>query len=511
MAPSVRTRQHSLQQAIISSHPKGHVPVERSRIVRSRVFAVGLVVVVALLVLTGCEALDELGEGAATPGVETPGAAVTPPEGMTPGAELTPTEAITSEADVTPTEEATPEADMTPGGAITATETVSPGIAITATETGSPGIAITPTETVTPGADITPTETVTPGAAITATETVSPGGAAPGEPPEELVLADLGDLEQFDSYRTISVVTWTPDTGDATVIEALVEATVQGGLAGVGREATQHTVITLTQGTQEAQRLEFVSRGEQTWNRVDDQWAEVSVAPTDLLDQVGWIGHPSAILAEDARGAFIATETVDGMELWHYRYPPQELAEEQRFAELEDAELQAWVAAEHNILWRLELIAMGIGPEGGSGTLALVSMVDSVNVPIDFPVPPELALEGTPEPGATPEADATPTAEDLPETGVRAPDVLTRNDIPLVEGANAVRALGNVVILQVESTPAEVIAFYTDELEAMDWTRTGPESNTTARFTQDGRSVSIAVAPSEQAGESTVFIAVDEG
>lgn len=497
---------------------------------RPRLYVLGIFFVVALLALTGCEALDELSEGAATPGVATPGVDVTPgveitpTEGVTPGvdmtptaevtpgAEITPTEEVTPGVEMTPTEEVTPGVEITPGVEVTPTETLTPGAEITPTETVSPGAEMTPTEAMTPGAEITPTETVTPGAEITPTETVTPGTAVPGEAPEQLVLADLEDLEQFDSYRTTTVVTWTPESGELTLIEALVEATIARGLAGVGREATQHTVITLTQGDLQPQRLEFVSRGEQTFNRTDGQWSEVSVAPTDLLDQVGWVGNPAILLAEDAMGELVGTETMDGMELWHYRYPFEELVEEQRFAEFEDAELDVWVSAEHNIIWRMELNATGIGPEEGTGELVLLSTVESVDEPVAFELPPELeAVEATPEAGATPEAEGTPTADELPETGVQVPGVLTRNDIPLIDGASDVRALGNVVVMEVDQAPQDVIAFYTEELEALEWTRTGPESETTARFTQDGRSVSIAASPGLEADQSTVFIAVDEG
>lgn len=476
---------------------------------RSRLFALGILVIVALLVLTGCEALDELGEGVATPGVETPGVAtpgvetpeveITPEEGITPGVEVTPTEEVTPGLEVTPTEEVAPGAELTP------TEEVTPGLEVTPTEEVTPGVEMTPTEEMTPGLEIIPTETVTPGAEVTPTETMTPGVAVPEEAPEELALADLDDLEQFDSYSTSTVITWTPGTGEMTLIEALVEATIESGLAGIGREATQHTVITLTQGEQQTQTLEFVSRGDQTWNRSNGQWVEVSVAPTDLLDQVGWVGNPSIVLSDDARGEFVETETMDGVELWHYRYPSEQIAGEQQFADFEDAELDVWVAAEHNVVWRMELNATGTGPQGGAGELQLVSMVDSVNEPIEFEVPPELEEEE-----ATPEAEATPTAEALPETGVEAPGVLARNDIPLIEGASDVRAIGNVVVLNVDRTPAEVIDYYTQELEGRDWTVAEPESESTARLTQDDRVVSIAAAPGHEEGQSTVFIAVNE-
>ena len=505
---------------------------------RSRVLVLGILIVAALLVLTGCEALDELGEGVATPGVETPGietpgvetpgvgtpeVEVTPPEAVTPGAEVTPTEAITPGAEITPTEEVTPGVEVTPteevtpglevtptetvtpGAELTPTEEAAPGLVVTPTETVTPGAEMTPTETMTPGAEITPTETITPGAEVTPTETMTPGAAVPEGAPEELALADLDDLEQFDSYRTSTVITWTPDTGEMTLIEALVEATIETGLAGVGREATQHTVITLTQGEQQTQTLEFVSRGDETWNRTNGQWVQVSVAPTDLLDQVGWVGNPSVVLSEDARGEFVETETMDGMELWHYRYPSEQIAEEQRFADFEDAQLDAWVSAEHNVVWRMELTATGTGPQGGAGELELVSMVDAVDEPVDFEVPPELEEEG-----ATPEPATTPTEETLPETGAEAPGVLTRNEIPLMEGAMDVRAIGNVVVLNVDRSPAEVIDYYTEQLEGSDWSLEEPESETTARLTRDGRVVNIAAAPGQQEGQSTVFIAVDE-
>jgi hypothetical protein len=132
-------------------------------------------------------------------------------------------------------------------------------------------------------------------------------------------------------------------------------------------------------------------------------------------------------------------------------------------------------------------------------------MVDSVDEAVAFDRPAELEDEDTtPEPGVTPEE------ETLPETGVEAPGVLARNDIPLIPGAGDVRTFGNVVVMNVDREPAEVIDYYTEELEGLDWDVTEPRSETTARLTQGGRRVNVVASPGQEEGQSTVIITVGE-
>jgi hypothetical protein len=451
---------------------------------RFRLVVFLLLIALATLGLTGCEELGiELPEtpvpnGEMTPTPETPDANQTPDMDQTSDVDETPDTNQTPNADETPDMDETPDADQTP-------------------DTNQ-----TPGADETPDADQTPTADETPSAAV-------------GEAPQNITVADMGRLDDFDSYRVQTVATWTLDIGEVIVIEVMTQAETEGD------QVTRHSAITVSQNGEETEGIEFVTRGDRAWLRTNDEWQQVNVSPDDILGQLGWLGQPDELLSEDARGRFIREEMVNEWTTWRYRFGYDAFADEERFEQLENAEAEIWVAPERdNVPVRMRVRMVGQDVDERSGVLEIESEVQSIDEPVDIPLPPELegedmAPDQTPEtppdqtpdmdetPDATPESDQTPMAE--------APALLTQRDISMIPEATDVQALANVVIFTVARSPEEVIQFYTDEMEAAGWQAGGETGETTAQFTRESESVSIVALQRPTGDQSTVIITIDNG
>lgn len=409
----------------------------------------------------------------------------------------TPADAPTSPAAATPTAAASPTVAAAP------TPEATPTAEPTATTAAEPTEEATPTAVATPAVEGTPTAEASPTAAPEATATAEttptagPGTGVAEEPPARLTLAELEGLDTLDAYRVNTDITWTLDSGPQATIGVHTEAVAYRGVLGTERGFAEHWSLSVSQNGQRVEAIEFVTFADRTWAQLDGQFEEVAVHPEQLLEQLGWVGAPQQFLRPDAEGRFIGTETLDGMQTWHYRFGYGAFATEELGFELDSGEADVWISPEHGIAVRTRVRAVGADEEGQTGVLEVDSRVTDINEEITFDLPEELAdgVEAVDEVEAADDVEAAGEAAAPSAGGAEAPPALQELGIPLMEGATLVQQAGpGVVVYQVDASPEEVIAYYTEELERLGWTPLDDGDGAAAGFRSEGNGPEGAIA-----------------
>ena len=445
-----------------------------------------------------------------------------------------------------------------------------PGTVVTGTQTTTPGAEITSTLPISPGLGLTTTRTITPGTTIQPTGTVTVGQGTPQPPATTLDPDSLESLDQFPSYRMSTLVTFQPDEGQRIVFEVLTESVSQSGNQAMGQQVLRHWVITLTQGLEQLGTVEFVTNDSQSWVRVNDDWAQTQVTPSQLLGEIGWAGDPEDFLTDDAEGTFVREQTIGGMTTWMYRFGCSDLTETAGFIDVETAEAAMWVSPTYWVPIRTYLRAIGNAPRFGMGLLESISTVSAISETISFTVPPELMPGGTTTPmagqtitpgqtpsvtqtlgagltptvmqtpgaGVTPTvtrtpgagqtpmvtatmgADLTPTTGLMPTSSVQAtltqgtpaagtqePDMMARFNLPLIQGASNIRRVANMILYEVNQSPTSVIDFYANLAESTGWRIAEGEAAGETTITLIRENVSAnIVAISRQGTDQTTVI-----
>lgn len=251
----------------------------------------------------------------------------------------------------------------------------------------------TPRTTTTPGAATpralaTPRTTGTPGALPETGNQPQPGGPLSEGFDENL----LQNLNELDSYRMQSAVTWNLDdgrTGNADVTTEIVTD-----------PPAQRWSLTLRQSGRRTATYIFVSANGQTRMNYQGQWREVAAPVQALVSRFAWAIDPQEYL-DLSQGAYIRTENVNGLSAERYRYTTEAFAPSREVVELEGARADIWIAPENDIPARIRMQLIGTDPVGGSGVYGVVSNLVAVNEPISITLPAVASPEELPATGET--------------------------------------------------------------------------------------------------------------
>ena len=313
---------------------------------------------------------------------------------------------------------------------------------------------------------------------------------------EEDATLDLSGIskDKLDSYRSITTIVLT-GTKDNREVEESIEVKVEYTRDPLAQHITMSTASTelVTQtGTIEMYQVEGMQ-----YMQYGDQWISSPVTDTSSLDTQGLISGED--LLNDACGWKKAgKESLDDVRVQHWTLP--ETATDECFAALELQEAgeitaaggDLYIAIDGNYVAKMDIYFEGtglylFGTEAATtsldGRTDISYTMSDVNQPITIEVP-EAAL----------------AASALPE------------DIPLPPNAEGASQMFGMLSFSSASTPAEISAFYTDEMPGNGWTA-GDVSEFggiyTLDFSKEGKKASFMIS-ADQNGKTTVLVTVQE-
>lgn len=218
---------------------------------------------------------------------------------------------------------------------------------------------------------------------IEAPTLVSPEDLPPtGE--TELILADAIKLPQFETYRLDATLRWELESGERGNVG--LQADVDQGAPAERAE------VTVGQGPLRMEFL-YVNIDGAAYVRSGERWipAEQFALPA-LVEQLGWIGDPRSFVQE-GEGRLVGRETVNGLPTEHYIFQREALGSLPFLSEVDDAQVDAWYAPDHDAYIRLRARLEGVDSRNVRGEYTLTSDVTDVNAPITIERPPDFPEE----------------------------------------------------------------------------------------------------------------------
>ena len=206
----------------------------------------------------------------------------------------------------------------------------------------------------------------------------------PATGPTALILADALKLPMFDTYRLNGSVRWEMETGErgSAIFDVAVDQ----------ERPAERANIAVGQGILRMSFL-YLNIDGAAYVRSGGRWipAEQFALPA-LVEQLGWIGDPRGFVME-GEGRLVGRETVNGVETEHYIFEREALGSLPFLAEVEEGQVDAWYAPEHDAYIRLNARIEGVDSRNVRAEYTLESEVSDVNVPIEIERPADFPQE----------------------------------------------------------------------------------------------------------------------
>jgi hypothetical protein len=338
---------------------------------------------------------------------------------------------------------------------------------------------------------VPPTETPVPTAVpepTTAPET-QPEGSTEG-----LDLSALEPASDLSSYRANMAVSISGTNNGEPVEESLnflIEYTSE--------PPAQHIIMsgmgmTVTQGMD---NIEMYQVGDMSYLKMGDQWLSMP-ATADTLDSTGFI-KPEDVL-EDTCGWTRQNDTeYNGVMSHHWTASKEDMEACMTAAQLADignitsASGELYVAVEGNYVVHMSLVfegqdldaGMGLGDEAlDQGRMEVTFDMSDVNQPFVIELPEEaVSSSGVPD------------------------------DLPIPDDAQDVANAFGMITFNSPSSPADVSAFYQDQMPQNGWTEASVDDMGgmfMLEYNKDGRTASLMISPDEDTGMTSVLITIQE-
>ncbi|MHB1294140.1 MAG: hypothetical protein ACYC4R_03985 [Anaerolineae bacterium] len=290
---------------------------------------------------------------------------------------------------------------------------------------------------------------------------------------EELNIADSAALAQFNSYRMSNVITWEMEDGTSNSFEMTTEF--------VREPAAQRIVMTGSpQDGQEPVDMEIIQIGDATYMRMgaNEEWISLSSDDSGFTDDASWFTDPDSFV-DSSEAEYVGTETVNGYESKHYSYEDEGLDGLAGMTTVDHVQSDVWVSTELGIATKIVISYEGTDSEGLTGTWSMESNLTDVDADIVIEPPEGVAAPGLPE------------------------------DVPMLEGATEVTAMGTMVTYSVAMTPGEAAAQIQSGMESSGWTYNDASSMSPdmLSFTKDTRSTTVYISEEDGGASITVMVA----
>lgn len=302
-----------------------------------------------------------------------------------------------------------------------------------------------------------------------------------GDAPDLRALSDLGaTLEDFNSYRVAVNMRFTGQGADAQ------EGGVDIETAVIAEPPASRTTISMRgQMVAEADGMDSLSVaeiGDQVYMVLPGMGC-VSGSGEEMggaTDQFSDIFDTEELLGEIGDAEFVGEETVNGVDVYHYRFDESDVDDSD--SEMRELDGHVYVAVDGNYV--VSMVVDGVGTmdlfdEGTEeeGNIHLEYNVTDVGGDFEIEIP-----EGCEEVGS---------------------------EFPVMEDAANVASFAGFTSYETEASVADVIAFYEEEMAALGY-ETSPDQFTSEdtaimTFSQEGRP-DVTVTASEDAGITSVLI-----
>lgn len=305
-----------------------------------------------------------------------------------------------------------------------------------------------------------------------------------GEAPELRHLSDLGaTLEEFNSYRVMVNMSFTGQGADAQEGGVNIETAV------IAEPPASTTTISIRgQMVAEAGGMDSLSIaeiGEQVYmvlpgmGCVSGSGEEIGGTSEQFAD----IFDTKELLGEIDGAQFVGEETVNGVDVYHYRFDETDV--ENPDGQMQELDGHVYVAVDGNYV--VSMVVDGVGmmdlfDQGGEeeGNIHLEYNVTDVGDDFEIEVP-----EGCEDAGS---------------------------EFPIMEGAANLASLAGFTSYETEAPVADVIAFYEEEMIALGYEASADQftSEDTAiiTFTQEGLP-DVTVTANTEGGTTSVLITTD--
>ena len=253
---------------------------------------------------------------------------------------------------------------------------------------------------------------------------------------EEEESIELRSTNELDSYREKTKWYFGVADDEPEGNEMLVEY--------VRATSARRTVHTVKLPSGETVTSEFIQIGDTSYMGVGEEWVAMqSSEAEDASDElIGWADPASFI--EDCN--YKGKETITGLATKHYQCDENALigSQSKMFAtasqvRIEEGSIDVWISTQHNIAVKMIWEWKGKDPDGKAFHWKMESEIYDINKPITIEKP-----EGAQEAG-------------LPD------------DIPLIEGATDVNAIGLMVTFKSPLPQDDVIAYYKEQMAKNGW------------------------------------------
>ncbi len=294
-----------------------------------------------------------------------------------------------------------------------------------------------------------------------------PPTATPESPEEELLLSELGTLDQLDSYRIRHVMSWDEQGGESGSMEMLTEFV---------REPAAQRVVMKVAGDAEDWEMETIEIGDTTYIKMDEEWMAMQSTGQEASES-GELWAPEDFLWE-SKGKYMGQEKVNGLTAKHYRYETSDFSVGATLSQVKEAEADVWVSTKYDVYIKVVMRIVGVDTDGVEGTFTTESNLTDINAPITIEAP-----EGVAKP-------------DMPE------------DIPMMDGATDVTSFDTITSFSVAASEDQVVEFYKTQMAAQGWKMEESIIPTMMDFTKGDRRATIMIA--EEGGVTSVTIMLGE-
>ncbi len=288
------------------------------------------------------------------------------------------------------------------------------------------------------------------------------------EPEEELAFVDsTRGLSHLDSYRSRTVMSWEEEDGEKGDIEMLVEF--------VREPPAQRMVMTgLGDEEEEAGEIEIITIGDTSYMRFGDEWMAMSAQEESIAD-LGEIWSAGDFLG-GGRGKYVGRETVNGVATKHYRYEKGAFRLDTELSSIKEGHADVWLSTKYDVYVRVILHMEGEDEDGNEVAFDMESNLTDINEPITIKPPERVEKPGLPE------------------------------DIPLIDGATEVSAIGGMVTFEVKKSMEDVVEFYEEEMKANGWEMDEPVIPGMLDFSKDGRTAGFMIVEEEDLTGVIIFL-----